>query len=226
VRTRLVRILLTACLLSVTLPVVVLAKPRPQQVCGIVVSVECSRYRPNTPAVMTLLVQPGIAVDVEATTEADAQTLRSAAWTFFLQRACVTGTLTAKQNQRRAGQLVVDATAVVAANGPGPADWPATDLHSSCEADIIGPRLKSRPPQPPPHEALVNGVQGTAIFQIIVAADGTVENLRLVKSLDVIYGTDRFAAAFVGGMTFEPATKSGVPVRFSMLYTYSLSLAP
>jgi TonB family protein len=221
VRSRVVRSFLAASLLWAASPASVLAAPPSKQVCGIVVSIPC---HPTDPAVLTLLIQPGIAVEVEAKTDADAAALRSAAGGLFLQQACVMGRQTAKQDRERAGRVVMDGTAGISANGPGPADWSPTDLHTQCEADLVPGRPKTHKVAADFHEALQNGIQGKVIFQIIVAADGTVENIRLVKSLDAYYGADRKAADFIRGTTFEPGTKAGVPVRFTMLFVFQVSM--
>ena len=120
-------------------------------------------------------------------------------------------TQTAKQSRERAAKIVMDGTAGITANGPEPAGWSPTNLHTQCEADFVPGRPKTHKVPADFHEALQNGIQGKVIFQIIVAADGTVENMRLVKSLDAYYGADRKAADYIRGTTFEPGTKAGVP---------------
>jgi len=216
-----VRSFLAANLLWLVFPAGVLAAPPSKQVCGIVVSIPC---HPTDPAVVTLLVQPGIAVDVEASTEPDAATLRAEAPGLFFQQACVTGRQTAKQNRERAARVVMDGTAGISARGPGPADWSPTDLHTQCEADLVPGKAKTHRMPADFHEAVQNGIQGKVILQIIVAADGTVENVRVVKSLDAYYGADRKAADYIRGTTFEPGTKAGVPVRFTMLTVFQVSM--
>ena len=68
-------------------------------------------------------------------------------------------------------------------------------------------------------------VQGIVIFQALIAADGSLENLRLVKSADGTYGLDREAAETVRAWTFEPATRNGfVPIRSTLLLTVQFSL--
>ncbi len=91
-----------------------------------------------------------------------------------------------------------------------------------CEADVVGAKVKGHGVQSNVGEAAVHGVQGNALFQVIVAADGSVEKLRLLKSLDAKHGADRAAEKMIRATTFEPATKAGLPVRFMMLYVFQL----
>ena len=77
------------------LPARAVAADKPQQICGNVIAVMC---HPPQPKVLTLLVQPGISVDISAKTEDAADKLRSIARGLFFQQACVTGRLTARQD--------------------------------------------------------------------------------------------------------------------------------
>jgi len=171
---------------------------------------------------MTLLLKPGTSVDVQAATDAEVETLRSTADGLFFQQACVTGAMTVKQDRKGPGVLVLDVGAGISTSGPAPEEWLPADLHTQCEPDVVGANVKGHPVQANVGEAVVHGIQGNAIFQVIVAADGSVEKLRLLKSLDEKHGADRAAEKAIRATTFEPATKAGLPVRFMMLYVFQL----
>ncbi len=212
-------IFLSAMLLA---PALTAASDKPQQICGIVIAVTC---HPTQPEVAKLLVQPGISVDVSAKTEDEAARLRPAARSLFFQQACVSGKLTARQDSMRPAQLLLDEPAAIAPNGPGPADWPVDGLDTSCDAGVTMAKAKNpRPALKYPPEAMARKVQGIAIFQALIAADGSLENLRLVKSADAQYGLDHEAAENMRRWTFEPATKNGVPIRSTLLLTTQFSL--
>ncbi|SRR5216684_6310420 len=53
-------------------------------------------------------------------------------------------------------------------------------------------------------------INGTVILAIIVTAEGTVRDIKVIKSLDP--GLDKQAIAAVRTWKFEPATKNGKPV--------------
>jgi protein TonB len=53
-------------------------------------------------------------------------------------------------------------------------------------------------------------INGTVILAIIVTAEGTVRDVKVIKSLDP--GLDKQAMAAVRTWKFEPATKKGKPV--------------
>jgi TonB family protein len=161
---------------------------------------------------MMLLVQPGISVEVWTKAEDTAAKLRATANGLFFQQACVTGRLSAKQNGASPAQLLLDDDATVSPHGPGPADWPADGLDTTCETGKSGPKVKNprRAPKYPP-EAMKRHIQSTVIFQALIGADGALENLRLVKSADPQYGLDHEAAETARSWTFEPAMKKRRP---------------
>ena len=121
--------------------------------------------------------------------------------------------------------MLLDDAATVSADGPGPADWPTNGLDNTCDDGVTQAKAKNprRAVRYPP-EAMKRHVQGIVIFQALIAADGSLENLRLVKSADGTYGLDREAAETVRAWTFEPATRNGVPIRSTLLLTVQFSL--
>jgi TonB family protein len=77
---------------------------------------------------------------------------------------------------------------------------------------IIPPKLtKSARPNYPP-EAMRAKVQGRVKMEMVVQADGTVGEVRVVSSLDRKFGVDDAAVKAVKEMRFTPAMKDGVAV--------------
>jgi TonB family protein len=61
-------------------------------------------------------------------------------------------------------------------------------------------------------EAMRQHIEGIARVSAIVEPDGTLQNVRIVRSLDDKYGLDRSAIACVKASTFEPGRRNGVAV--------------
>jgi TonB family protein len=66
-----------------------------------------------------------------------------------------------------------------------------------------------------PAKAQRRGVEGTVTMECIVEVDGTVSSVRVLQSLDRLYGLDDAAVNAVKKARFEPARKDGVPVPAS-----------
>jgi len=60
-------------------------------------------------------------------------------------------------------------------------------------------------------EALQNGIQGTVVLEVIVAGNGCVSHIRVIRSLDR-GGLDEAAVAAVAQWRFEPGRLAGAPV--------------
>ncbi len=61
-------------------------------------------------------------------------------------------------------------------------------------------------------EAMRAKLQGMAMVEIVVQRNGTVGDVRLIKSLDAVFGLDKEAVAAAKNWLFRPATCQGVPV--------------
>lgn len=92
------------------------------------------------------------------------------------------------------------------------------------EPDIKPPRLiyKSDPEYSAKGKSA--GIEGTVVVKLIVGADGHPTNIEVVRPLG--YGLDEKAVETVEKWTFEPATKDGLPVRFSATIEVNFRLAP
>jgi TonB family protein len=107
--------------------------------------------------------------------------------------------------------LVANAAAAVALAGGEEAPWPPAGVLRPGPG-ITAPKLtKSARPNYPP-EAMRAKVEGTVKMEMIVQADGTVGDVRVVRSLDRKFGLDDAAVKAVKEMRFAPAMKDGIPV--------------
>ena len=74
-----------------------------------------------------------------------------------------------------------------------------------------------------PSEALQNGIQGTVVLEVIVAANGYASHVRIVRSLDR-GGLDDEAVAAVAQWRFEPGRLAGAPVDVLVTIMVDFSL--
>jgi TonB family protein len=77
-------------------------------------------------------------------------------------------------------------------------------------------------------EAQRRGVQGTVVMEFVVEPDGTASSVRVLQSLDTVYGLDDAAVKAVKRTRFDPARKDGVavPARFVMTMSFSKNGPP
>jgi protein TonB len=61
-------------------------------------------------------------------------------------------------------------------------------------------------------EAMRAKVQGAVLVECVVLTDGTVGDLKVVRSLDKVYGLDEEAIKAAKQWRFAPGTREGVPV--------------
>lgn len=73
-------------------------------------------------------------------------------------------------------------------------------------------------------DALRAGVEGSILLGVVVKSDGTVGEVRVVRSLDKEYGLDDRAVTTVRKWRFEPGKKEGVavPVLVDVEITFSI----
>ena len=97
------------------------------------------------------------------------------------------------------------------AQGAAETPWPPPGVFRVVQG-ITAPRIvKSARPNYPP-EAMRAKVQGRVKMEMVVQADGTVGEVRIVSSLDRKFGVDEAAVKAVKEMRFAPAMKDGVAV--------------
>ena len=73
-----------------------------------------------------------------------------------------------------------------------------------------------------PHRALRKNVGGTVILYAVIHGDGTVGNIRVLRSVDD--RIDRFASEAIAKWQFQPATRNGAPVDVEA--TFSIPFRP
>jgi periplasmic protein TonB len=61
-------------------------------------------------------------------------------------------------------------------------------------------------------EAMRQRIEGIARVSAVVMPDGTVQDVRIVKSLDATYGLDYEAMECVKASKFQPGMRNGTPV--------------
>jgi len=72
-------------------------------------------------------------------------------------------------------------------------------------------------------EAMQNRIEGKVVLETVVLSDGKVGDVKVLESLDSIYGLDANAVKAMKQWTFKPGTKDGkavaVRVHVEMVYT-------
>jgi TonB family protein len=73
-------------------------------------------------------------------------------------------------------------------------------------------------------EAMRAKIQGTVMVECVVKTDGTVSNVRVIRSLDATFGLDQEAIKAAQQWVFAPGTRNGepVPVMVSIELTFTL----
>ena len=64
--------------------------------------------------------------------------------------------------------------------------------------------------------AMQAGIQGRVVLQAVVLETGAVGDVKVVQSLDTVYGLDDEAVKAMKGWRFEPGTRGGKPVAVSV----------
>ena len=76
-----------------------------------------------------------------------------------------------------------------------------------------------------PIEAMRAGVHGVVRLETIVGADGSVQDVRVVKSLDPNYGLDAEAVRAAKAWRFEPGLKDGSPVAAALTIEMTFAIS-
>jgi protein TonB len=73
-------------------------------------------------------------------------------------------------------------------------------------------------------DAMRAKVQGSVLIEAVVAADGSVRDVRVVRSLDPTFGLDEEAIKAARQWRFKPGTRLGqpVPVLITIELTFNL----
>lgn len=104
----------------------------------------------------------------------------------------------------------------VGSGGPGPGgDGPGGS------GGTVPPRVLVQIPPEYSHEAMRAKVQGVAVLEAVVLPDGSVGEVRVVRSLDAVFGLDQQAIRAVRAWRFAPGTRGGQPIP--MIVTVELT---
>ena len=88
--------------------------------------------------------------------------------------------------------------------------------------NVPEPRRVVYVPPEYPQEARDAGVQGVVIVEVIVGTDGTVENARVLRSIEAL---DAAALAAVRQWEYEVTSRNGEPVSVIFVVTVAFSLS-
>jgi TonB family protein len=86
----------------------------------------------------------------------------------------------------------------------------AQNAASKPQGDLTAPSARQKVDPAYPLELMRQNVAGTVILYAVIHSDGTVGNIRVLRSADE--RLDRYASQAIAKWQFDPATKSGAPV--------------
>ena len=103
------------------------------------------------------------------------------------------------------------------------ASWPPAGVVRT-GPEIVSPRLIKETQPRYTREAMDAKIQGDLMIEVVVRPDGTVGDVRVVRSLDRKYGLDDEAVKAVKKWLFAPGKKDGVavPVLVEVEVTFTL----
>jgi TonB family protein len=103
---------------------------------------------------------------------------------------------------------------------------PAVLAHPQLKVEVVTqPRVLREVKPRYPAEAERRRIEGTVEVECQVLADGSVGGVRVVRSIDRVYGLDQAAMAAVRQWRFDPAKKDNVPVPAMITVQVSFGLA-
>jgi TonB family protein len=86
----------------------------------------------------------------------------------------------------------------------------AQNAASKPQGDLTAPSARQKVDPAYPLELMRQNVAGTVILYAVIRSDGTVGNIRVLRSVDE--RLDRYASQAIAKWQFDPATKNGAPV--------------
>jgi TonB family protein len=113
--------------------------------------------------------------------------------------------------------MVIACLASKAALAHEPDETPATP-------GMTAPVLVERAEPVYPEAARAAGIGGTVALSLDVAADGTVDDVHVIRSAG--FGLDQAAVAAAKKFKFKPATKNGLPIAATVLFDQSFVIRP
>jgi TonB family protein len=115
------------------------------------------------------------------------------------------------------GSWIVRFAALKPAAGKG-----TSSTENSSPEDLSAPTATRKVDPAYPQELIRQNVGGTVILYGVIHADGTVGNVRVLRSVD--QRIDQFASEAIAKSQFQPATKNGTPVDVEA--TFSIPFRP
>ena len=108
--------------------------------------------------------------------------------------------------------------------GPGHGRRDGVGTGDGPGSGVIAPRLLAQVRPRYTADAMRARIQGIAALEAVVLPDGTVGDVRIVRTLDRTFGLDQEAIAAVKQWRFVPGTRSGrpIPVIVSVELTFTL----
>jgi TonB family protein len=121
--------------------------------------------------------------------------------------------------------IALGAARLVAEQAPSTSGWPPAGVYLGRDVDTL-PKMVHQVKSTYTPEAIRARVEGIVRLSCVVLADGTVGDVRVVKSLG--YGLDESATAALKQWQFSPAVKNGVavPIAVDIQMAFTLRDAP
>jgi bla regulator protein blaR1 len=121
--------------------------------------------------------------------------------------------------------LLVILALLLAAGRPAGAQSLPAGVYRAGDDGVTFPRAVRQVAPVYPIEAMRAGVHGVVQLEAIVGADGSVQDVRVVHSLDRIHGLDAEAVKAAKAWRFEAGLKDGtpVPVALTIEMTFAMS---
>jgi TonB family protein len=121
--------------------------------------------------------------------------------------------------------LFTQQPAAPAAQPAAETPWPPDGVYR-ITGGVTAPRLIKSARPDYPGDAMRAKIQGTVKMEAVIKPDGTVGEVRVVRSLDRKFGLDDSAVKSAKDYRFTPGTKDGVavPVLVSMEVQFTLKL--
>jgi TonB family protein len=113
------------------------------------------------------------------------------------------------------------------AQTPAETPWPPVGV-SRPGGSVKPPRVIKDVKPGYTREAMREKIQGTVQMEAVIRADGTVGEVRVIRSLDRDFGLDNQAVASLKQWQFSPGTNEGVaaPVLVQVEMTFTLRKSP
>ena len=121
--------------------------------------------------------------------------------------------------------LFVILAPLLVAGRPAAAQSLPSGVYRAGDDGVTFPRVVRQVAPGYPIEAMRAGVHGVVKLEAIVGADGSVQDVRVVHSLDRIHGLDAEAVKAARAWRFEAGLKDGtpVPVALTIEMTFAMS---